>query len=108
MASTGCTGQAAYAHLDANAGIHCGHHGGGHLDQGGVAAVQVGRQAGYIQAHTPTNGNDGLLASVKDNTDLVSSLVDVGGVKCSAEKPYLGPPLHAVPGGTGGEQLVLL
>jgi len=35
--------------------------GGGHLDDGGVPPVQVGRQPGHIQADSATDGNDGLL-----------------------------------------------
>ena len=47
--------------LDANGGIDGRHHSGRHLDDGGVAAIQVGHQPRHIQTDPATNGDDGLL-----------------------------------------------
>ena len=47
--------------LYANGGINGRHYSGRHLDDGGIAAVQVGHQARHIQADAATNGDDGLL-----------------------------------------------
>jgi hypothetical protein len=64
-----------------------------YLDDAGVAPVQVGSQAGNIQAHSSADGNDGLLTPVAHAPTGTGAwgVTDVSTWHCKLELPNSSP-----------------